>query len=370
MLLRIGLPETGVPPPCGEPCLEALRLLQSSLRIHIHDATPADLAELEGFVELRSGGHIGPYFDFDIDSLRRMQDGIPHWAEMIEDSVRRQYSPGPGRPWDTRDIRDRPSVMGIINLTPDSFSDGGAPLDQAAALAKAESMLEAGVEIIDLGGESTRPFSHAVDEDEETSRVMPTLRELRSISEGLISIDTMKPGVARKALAAGADIINDVSGLRDPDMRALAAEMDVPVVISHMRGNPRDMQTGVHFDDVVREVVDELRAMTKLALEAGVREEMIIIDPGIGFGKTARDNLEIIKRLREFRCLGYPVLVGASRKSFIGRVLDVKEDQRLEGSLAVAAECMRNGADILRVHDVEETLRTLRMSDALRSLTI
>lgn len=370
MFLRIGSVDSGRSVPCVQPWGAVNNILHPVLRVHIHDGSTEEISCIEGLVDIRGRSRNDPYFELDCRLFQVLQEQAPEWANLVDQSVRIQHLPLGNRTWTAQDFRSRPTVMGILNVTPDSFSDGGQFIDPVSALKRAESMIEEGVDIIDVGGESTRPFSQSVDCLQEAARVIPAIRDIRSISKVHISIDSMKPEVARKALDAGADMINDVSGLRDPEMLRLAAEADVPVVIMHMRGNPKDMQSGIHFDDVIREVVDELKSMADKAIENGVKREHIILDPGIGFGKTARDNLEIVKRLREFRCLGYPLLVGASRKSFIGRALGTDETGRLAGSLAVATTCMRNGADIIRVHDVQETLRTLRMVDALDSLTI
>ncbi|MDD3399258.1 MAG: dihydropteroate synthase [Candidatus Methanomethylophilaceae archaeon] len=369
MFLRIGTPAHSRDVSCHQPWGAANNLLQPVLRVHVHDGRE-EVAQIEGMVELKGRSRNDPYFDLDIRLFQTFQDQCPDWAERIEESVRMQFSPTSNRPWTTRDFRSRPAVMGILNVTPDSFYDGGSYLDPVSALRRAEGMIEEGVDIIDVGGESTRPFSLPVDGKDEASRVVPVIRDVRSTTGLTISVDTSKEEVARKALDAGADMINDVTGLREPGMLALASDADVPVVIMHMRGNPTDMQSGIHYDDVVREVVDELKHSADRAIEHGVKREHIILDPGIGFGKTARDNLEIVKRLRELRCLGFPLMVGASRKSFIGRALGTDDKKRLEGSLTVASTCMRNGADIVRVHDVQETIRALQMTDALESLTI
>jgi dihydropteroate synthase len=311
-----------------------------------------------------------PYFELDASLFQLMQDRLPDWADHVEAAWRLQFDKSPNHVWTPQGLEVRPALMGILNVTPDSFSDGGRFLTPGDALQGAMSMLEQGADMIDVGGESSRPFSEPVSMEEEVRRVIPVITGLRSITNLPISIDTMKKGVARKALEAGASMINDISGLRDPEMASLAAEFDVPVVIMHMRGTPKDMQSQVRYDDVVREVVDELNLSAVAAMQQGVKRDRIILDPGIGFGKTARDNLEIINRLREFRCLGYPILLGASRKSFIGKTLGTNEHSRLEGSLAVASMAMCNGADIIRVHDVLETLRTLRMMVAMQNLTI
>ncbi|MEW5944804.1 MAG: dihydropteroate synthase [bacterium] len=260
-------------------------------------------------------------------------------------------------------------VMGIINVTPDSFYDGGKHFEIEKALNTAVEMHEAGVDIIDVGGESSRPGAAPASEEEELRRTVPVIKGIRgSRARGaIISIDTRKAVVAEKALEAGADIINDVSALRhDAGMAKVAAESGAPVCLMHMLGTPADMQNDPRYvTDVVFEIVSFLAERVEYAVSRGVRRERIIIDPGIGFGKTVEHNLEILNRLREFRVLGHPVLVGASRKSFIGKVSGLEAGERLEGSLAAAVAAAARGADVVRVHDFAETLRAVRVADAV-----
>ena len=258
-------------------------------------------------------------------------------------------------------------IMGILNVTPDSFSDGGRYLTADAAVEHAMRMIEEGADMIDIGGESTRPGSASLSIDEEIQRVELPIRQLSSIGVP-ISVDTMKPEVAAAAIKAGASMINDVNGLRDSRMVDLAAETGVPVVIMHMRGMPRTMQRDIAYDDVVGEVMSFLNERTKNAIDHGIARNKIILDPGIGFGKGLQHNLEILSRISEFRSLGHPILVGASRKTFIGKLTGEQvPDKRLEGSLAVVSSSIMNGVDIVRVHDVAETVRTVRMIDAIHS---
>lgn len=228
-------------------------------------------------------------------------------------------------------------------------------------------MIQAGADILDVGGESTRPGSDSVEAAEEIERVVPVIEKIRGLSEVIISIDTRKVEVARKALAAGADLVNDVSALRDN--RSLAAcivERDVPVILMHMRGEPKTMQENPHYQDVIAEISEDLVGSVDFARSCGVREDRIIIDPGIGFGKRLHDNLAILRDLRSLRTLGYPLLIGLSRKSFIGAVLDKPVEQRLTGTVAAHMLALMNGADILRVHDVEEAVDTVKMFEAFR----
>lgn len=261
-------------------------------------------------------------------------------------------------------------VMGILNATPDSFSDAGRFLDPAAALVQARRMVAEGAEILDVGGESTRPGAPPVDAETEVSRVVPLIAALRAESPITLSVDTMKPQVARAAVAAGADIWNDVSALTwAPDSAEVAAELGCQVVLMHMLGDPRTMQTAPRYEDVVGEVEAYLLARAKAALAAGVARDRIWLDPGIGFGKTLAHNLALLARLDRFVALGFPVLLGVSRKSFIKAIDPRAEDpgDRLGGSLAGALAGARSGVAAVRVHDVAETVQALAVERALRS---
>jgi len=261
----------------------------------------------------------------------------------------------------------RTAIMGVLNVTPDSFYDGGRRMDPDKAIAAGVEMAAAGADIIDVGGESTRPGAESVSEQEELERVLPVIRGLRKGVHTPISIDTYKSRVARAALSEGADIINDISALRfDPAMASLVAAEKVPVILMHMQGTPHTMQTKPKYNDVVREVGDFVMARVRTALRAGIEAGKIIVDPGIGFGKTLEHNLELLRGLPELSRLGQPLLVGASRKAFIGRILNVTADERLEGSLAVAVAAVLAGANIIRAHDVKETRRAVAIADALR----
>jgi dihydropteroate synthase len=258
---------------------------------------------------------------------------------------------------------DRTLVMGVLNVTPDSFSDGGKFLDADVAVDRGEEMAKQGADIIDVGGESTRPFSDSVTPGEELKRVRPVVEELVQRIDVPISIDTRRPSVAKEIVEMGAQMVNDVSGLRDEEMISTVAELDVPVVIMHMLGSPKTMQEKPEYRDVMGEIIAYLRSQVDIALKGGIQREKIIVDPGIGFGKTIEHNLEIIRRLGELRSLGQPICVGASRKSFIGKILHLDETQRLEGSLAALVSSIMNGANIVRVHDVEESVRAARIAD-------
>jgi dihydropteroate synthase len=257
--------------------------------------------------------------------------------------------------------------MGILNITPDSFYDGGRREDPCQAIADGVAMVEAGAEILDIGGESTRPGARSVAAEEELARVMPVLRGLRREVRVPISIDTYKSKVAQAALDAGADMVNDISAFRfDAEMMTVVAREKVPVVLMHMQGAPRTMQAEPRYVDVVGEVRAFLAAQAGVAMERGVAAEAVIIDPGIGFGKTPDHNLELLRNLPVLAALGHPLLVGASRKAFIGRILNAEPGDRLEGSLAAAVAAVLGGANILRVHDIRETVRAARIGDALR----
>ena len=253
----------------------------------------------------------------------------------------------------------RTFIMGVLNLTPDSFSGDGLGRNVEAAVVQARRMVEEGADILDIGGESTRPESSPVAADEELRRVMPVIERLAAELSVPLSIDTYRSEVARRAVTAGARMINDVWGLRrDPELVQVAAEAGVPLVIVAN-------QRGITYEEIVPEVIGSLKKGMKLALDAGVAWENIIIDPGIGFGKTLEGNLELMRRLGELRALERPILLGTSRKSMIGLVLDLPPDQRLEGTAATVALGIANGADMVRVHDVLPMVRVSRMTDAI-----
>jgi dihydropteroate synthase len=258
------------------------------------------------------------------------------------------------------------AVMGVINVTPDSFHEGSRVHSPGAAAEAAAAMLEAGAALIDVGGESTRPGAAAVPVEEELERTIPAVRRIKASTRGRVSVDTRRAIVARAALDAGADLINDVSGLADPAMLPLLAQRRVPVVIMHMRGEPATMQDDTRYDDVVREVRDWLARRVESAVALGLTGAKILVDPGIGFGKSAAGSLELLRRLPELAAVGRPLLVGASRKSFIGKVLGLGVGERLEASLAVAVWAAARGAHVIRAHEVQATVRALSMLDAVR----
>ena len=268
----------------------------------------------------------------------------------------------------------RTCVMGVVNVTPDSFSDGGRFLDSRAAIDQGLRLAAAGADIIDVGGESTRPFSEPVPADEEIQRVVPVIAALAKTIRIPISIDTTKAAVARRALEAGAAMINDITALRsDPGLGPLAAESGVPVVLMHMQGEPRTMQVAPRYDDLVAEIRLFLQQAADAAEERGVPRARLIVDPGIGFGKTAEHNLELIRRLPEFAGLGLPLLVGPSRKAFIRRLVKPEGGQDISpghpavetGTQAAVAAAILKGAHIVRVHDVANTLATVKVADAI-----
>ncbi len=244
-------------------------------------------------------------------------------------------------------------IMGILNITPDSFSDGGSLLQEESLARQVTTMLDAGVDILDVGGESTRPFADPVSEQDELARVIPAIRIIRRMTDIPVSIDTTKAAVAAEALAAGATILNDISALRhDPDMIGVVRNHEGPVVIMHMQGTPRSMQVNPQYDDVIAEIIDFFRERIAWMTGKGVDRSRIIIDPGIGFGKTVEHNLTILNSIPRFRETGCPVLIGHSRKSFIGRLLGLEVDRRDCATAMLSFHCAAAGADILRVHDV------------------
>jgi dihydropteroate synthase len=256
-------------------------------------------------------------------------------------------------------------LMGVVNVTPDSFSDGGLYLDPERAIAHGEELARAGAAILDVGGESTRPGAEEVGVEEELRRVRPVIEALAA-GGAEISVDTSKRAVAAAALDAGAAIVNDVTALRgDPEMATLCAERGATVILMHMAGNPRTMQRNPVYDDVVEEVRAFLSARVEAAVEAGIAEERIWLDPGIGFGKAAEHNLELLRRLSELAELGRPLVVGASRKSFIGRLDGSGAGERLGGSIASSVLAAAEGADVLRVHDVAEMAEAMKVAAAI-----
>jgi dihydropteroate synthase len=262
----------------------------------------------------------------------------------------------------------RPLIMGILNVTPDSFSDGGRYFSTEKAVEHALEMQSQGADIIDVGGESTRPGSLPVTDDGEIERVLPVLRKLTGLLRIPLSIDTSKSNVAEACFAEGAEIVNDISGLRfDPRMASVAAAAGAAVVIMHTKSAPRVMQVETEYDALLDDIASYIKYGISRAIEAGISDDSIIIDPGIGFGKTKDQNLIILKNLDYFKDMGYPVLIGTSKKSFIGAALNVGIDERLEGTLAVDALVTLKGADIIRTHDVIATRRVVEMVRAVET---
>jgi dihydropteroate synthase len=262
---------------------------------------------------------------------------------------------------------NQPIIMGILNLTPDSFSDGGLFINKDSALKHVKQMIADGAKIIDVGGESTRPGAQEISIDEECLRVIPVIKAIREISDIPISIDSSKPDVIQQAISSGASMINDVNALRADGAMELAAELNVPVCIMHMQGLPRTMQHTPSYKDVVYEVKDFLKQRIDTCIKSGINHDNIIIDPGFGFGKTLEHNLTLFKHLIDFEELGVPLLVGVSRKSMIGSVLDnAPADERLYGSVALATLAAWMNANILRVHDVKATADALKLCQAVK----
>jgi dihydropteroate synthase len=304
--------------------------------------------------------------------LRIQPFGLKHLAVELRDLLQsvKSFPPPLETKKTTFDFGKRTFIMGILNVTPDSFSEKGTFFDVDAAVRRGMEMAEEGADIIDIGGESTRPGAEPVSSDEEIRRVIPVIEGLAPKVKIPISIDTYKAEVARRALEAGADIVNDISGLRfDPKMAGVAAAHKAPVIIMHIQGTPRDMQLSPTYQSLVREVMTYLEEGIKIAEEAGIPHERVIIDPGIGFGKTLEHNLTIMKNLEAFRTLGKPILIGPSRKSFIGKVTGAKVEERIPGTAATIAIGAIKGADIIRVHDIREGVQAARMADAIKNAT-
>lgn len=265
------------------------------------------------------------------------------------------------------DLFNKSYTMGILNITPDSFSDGGKYLSKEEALKRALKIFEEGADIIDVGAESSRPGSEPVGEEEELKRLIPVLESLKDLHIP-ISVDTYKAEVAKEAIKRGVSIVNDISGFKkDKNMAKIVAESGVYCVLMHMRKNPIDMQEKPGYDNVVEDVIKELKESIKIAKDAGVQDDKIILDPGIGFAKDLKHNLELIKNIEKFKSLGYPLLLGVSRKKFIGTILETLPEDRLEGSLAVASYITGKIPAIMRVHDVKETVKVLKIINAINN---
>jgi len=266
---------------------------------------------------------------------------------------------------------DRTAVMGVLNVTPDSFSDGGLWFDAGRAVQHALDMESEGAVIIDIGGESTRPGAEPVPQDEELGRVIPVIERLVKATDVLLSIDTRKPEVARRAVDAGASIVNDTAGeTADPEMDSVVAKTGAAVVVMHSRGTPKTMRDLAQYDDVVSEVCSYLRRRAVELESAGVPPDAIVLDPGFGFAKNPAHNLELLNRIEEVLALGFPILVGTSRKSFIGAILNLPEGERLEGTAATIAWSVAKGAQMVRVHDVREAVRIAAITEAIRDVRL
>ncbi|MAM64508.1 MAG: dihydropteroate synthase [Candidatus Marinimicrobia bacterium] len=260
--------------------------------------------------------------------------------------------------------------MGVLNVTPDSFSDGGKYYHLDKAIEYSLELVNQGVDIIDVGGESTRPGANAISFNDEIDRVIPVIKGIRSVSSIPISIDTYKSEVAKEALDSGADIVNDISGLNfDSKMINVIKDYNVPIVIMHIKGTPKNMQLNPEYDNIIDEIMSYFEKRINLCLDYGIPKSHIILDPGIGFGKQLNDNFILIRELNTFADLGYPILIGPSRKSFIGLTLDLQVDERLEGTAAAITASIINGARIVRVHDVLEMKRVQIISDKIRGAT-
>jgi dihydropteroate synthase len=270
------------------------------------------------------------------------------------------------------DFSRKTHIMGILNVTPDSFSDGGVYFDKARAVERARRMVEEGADIIDVGGQSTRPGAEQIAPEEEMRRTVPVIEAVAGEVGVPISIDTYRAEVARAAIDAGASMVNDISGLRlDPNMASLMAEKGVPVVLMHIKGTPRDMQRDPVYEALVPEIMDYLREGIRTAEEAGVPRDMVVVDPGLGFGKTFDHNLEILNRLEDFTMLQRPVAVGPSRKAFLGEILGgALPTERVFGTAAAVCAAVLKGASIVRVHDVREISDVVRVADAIRRESI
>jgi len=306
-------------------------------------------------------------------AVKALREAVPAGGCPLAQRVVRSLTEDGGRPTADMECRERvlpfgrrTAVMGILNVTPDSFSDGGLYLKPEAAIARAREMVAEGADVIDIGGESTRPGAEPVSAAQELERVMPVLEALAGRVAVPISIDTYKASVAEQALNAGAHLINDISALRfDPDIAAVAASWAVPIVLMHMQGTPRDMQANPTYTAVVPEILDFLDEAVGRAVAAGVRREHILVDPGIGFGKTLDHNLEVLREMEAFRLTGCPVVLGPSRKSFLGRLLNLPPTQRVEGTTATVALGIQAGVGMVRVHDVATIRRAARVADAI-----
>lgn len=313
----------------------------------------------------------GTRADFErlIGKLKNQSFGLPQVASDLEEALQNSLTgvfemEGRTKKWR---LGERTLIMGVLNVTPDSFSDGGRFFDRERAVERALEMAEEGADWIDIGGESTRPKAGPVTADEELERVMPVIESVAA--KVAVSIDTTKAVVAKAALKAGAEIVNDVSALGDKEMASVVAEYKAPVILMHMRGTPLTMQEDTSYGDLTSEVYDYLLSRIDIAVQSGVERDKIIIDPGIGFGKSAEGNFEILRNLSEFRSLGRPVLIGASRKSFIRKAAGAEAADRLSGTIAANVAAILNGASVIRVHDVKEARQAADIADSIKNFS-
>jgi dihydropteroate synthase len=337
--------------------------------------TAEERAALSGFLEERKTPFSADQDEFlfrATDETILLLSSLPPFREhsrMWERAAR-----GPSRrclydSWGLSLSEGKVAIMGVLNVTPDSFSDGGRFFHEEDAVHQGLALAKEGADLIDVGGESTRPGSEEVPAEEEAARIVPVIEALAPLLSLPVSVDTRKAAVAEAALRAGATIVNDVTGLRhDPDVARVAADHGAGLVLNHIRGTPKEMQLDPHYDDTLSEVFTDLAESVEIALVAGVAEEKIALDPGIGFGKRVEDNLLLLRRLSELRSLGFPLLVGPSRKAFLGRILDLPVDERLEGTIGASVLAVRNGADMLRVHDVAAVARAVRIAEAIEGV--
>jgi len=298
-----------------------------------------------------------------------MIDKVPHEPWVLSQGLQRKFFKITARNFSIP-LRQETKIMGIINLTPDSFSQDGLlaqnPYDTSRILEFAQNMVINGADILDIGGESTRPGARRISNEEEISRVIPAIKILAKRIRKPISIDSYKEEVVHRALDAGASLVNNIQGTRlQKSMLKIIQKYDAAVILMHMRGTPQTMQSIIHYDNLIEEIIEELRKSKEKCLEFGIKSDKIIIDPGICFSKTVGHNLEIIRRLSEFQVLDAPILIGPSRKSFIGKVLNKDVSDRLLGTAAAVCACIFNGAHMIRVHDVKEIRDVIRIADAV-----
>ena len=311
---------------------------------------------------------MGTYRQIELvsDKIASQQFGLSAVAEELRTALQNLFHRHPVLKYKDSSLMftDGPKLMGVVNVTPDSFSDGGKFFSTQAAVEHGIALAEQGADILDIGGESTKPGSESVGSEEETRRVLPVIKQLREKVKIPLSVDTMKADVAAEALENGADIVNDVSAMSfDNAMSGVVKKYRAGVVLMHMQGTPRTMQMSPEYHDVIGEILSYLEQRANFAVQMGIDREHIAIDPGIGFGKTIRHNLLILKEIKAFKALGFPVLIGASRKSFIGKITESDTGERLSGSLASALWAATHGVDIIRVHDIKETKQALVMTN-------